>query len=298
MTNHNQDTFILRLDFFPQVKMLSREQRGDLLTAIFAYSAGEELPDMDDVTRMCFGFIKTSLDANAERYQAKCAKNRENGSRGGRPAGKATASIENRTDFGETERIQKKANGFSENPVDTDLDSESDIDFDSESLSLRDTGATATPPAPTEEERENFFKIFFFKKFRNPQAEVERFIAHYQATGWTRKGEKIVDRAALAQAWAEEKGEGPRLFPVPFVQCWAEIHEALADKAGCQVMFRDLAAVTLTADRQLIVMTRSRGGELGEFIGQNMDVARPIFRKFFPHYVLRYAIPRQTQASV
>ena len=57
-----QDTFILRLDFYPQVKMLSREQRGDLLTAIFAYSAGEELPELDAVTAMCFGFIRIYID--------------------------------------------------------------------------------------------------------------------------------------------------------------------------------------------------------------------------------------------
>ncbi len=59
---NTQDTFILRLDFYPQIKMLNKEQRGDLLTAIFAYSAGEELPPMDQVTQMCFGFIRIYIE--------------------------------------------------------------------------------------------------------------------------------------------------------------------------------------------------------------------------------------------
>lgn len=128
-----QDTFILRQDFYPQIKMLNKEQRGDLLTAIFAYSAGEELPEMDQVTQMCFGFIKASLDANAERYQARCAKNRENGSRGGRPTTKPNGSEEKRMVSKKNERDSDKPNGYSENPIDLD----SDLDLDSESLCER-----------------------------------------------------------------------------------------------------------------------------------------------------------------
>lgn len=32
--NAGKGTFILRCDFYPQVQLLSREQRGDLLTAL------------------------------------------------------------------------------------------------------------------------------------------------------------------------------------------------------------------------------------------------------------------------
>ena len=121
MAKQKIDTFILRNDFFPQIKLLGREQRGDLLTAIFAYSTGEELPEMDQVTQMCFGFIKASLDANSEKYQARCDKNRENGSR------RANDSENNRTVSEESERfseepngntvVDEKPNAESENPI-------------------------------------------------------------------------------------------------------------------------------------------------------------------------------------
>ena len=48
-----------------------------------------------------------------------------------------------------------------------------------ESLSSRARAAEA--------ERETFFEIFFFKNFQNPDYEVERFCANYEASGWIRK---------------------------------------------------------------------------------------------------------------
>lgn len=215
---NTQDTFILRLDFFPQVKMLSLEQRGQLLTAIFAYSAGEELPDMDQVTRMCFGFIKASLDANAEKYQAKCAKNRENGSRGGRPAGKPNASSDNRTLSKKSDRLNEKANGFSENPI--DIDSDSDSESDSESLSLRDTAAGAR-------EREEFLKILFFEKqILRPQVELDRFMNHYAKCGWVdAHGNAIRNQAAALRVWSPAKDA--EKCPKRICDIWAEAYAAV-----------------------------------------------------------------------
>ena len=117
------DTFILRNDFFPQIRMLTREQRGDLLTAVFAHATGEQLPEMDQVTELCFGFIRASMDANTERYRQRCQTNRENGSRGGRPVRNANAAEENRSVCARTERIAEKpakAGGFSREPDDED----------------------------------------------------------------------------------------------------------------------------------------------------------------------------------
>ena len=121
----DKGTFILRSDFYPQVQLLTREQRGDLLTAIFAYTSDEDLPTMDGVTTMCFEFIKASIDFYAVRYDAQCKKNRENGRKGGRPK-KAAGNDENQPDHGETGRFEEnqteseKTDRFSEQPTGTD----------------------------------------------------------------------------------------------------------------------------------------------------------------------------------
>lgn len=90
--------FILYQDSWPLVKRLTDEQRGVLLYAVFAYDAGEELPEMDGMTELVFLEIKGKLDKNAEAYEAVVERNRENGKSGGRP------------------QKPKKPSGLSENP--------------------------------------------------------------------------------------------------------------------------------------------------------------------------------------
>lgn len=159
MARQNKDTFLLRHDFFPQIKMLAMEQRGRLLTAIYAHATEEELPEMDELTTLCFGFIRASLDANAKKYYAECEQNRENGRKGGRPK-KADGFEENRTVFSESGGFSSKPAGNRENPIESVSDSDIDSESDSVSVSESET---------REEEREKFFEIFFFRNFRNPQ---------------------------------------------------------------------------------------------------------------------------------
>lgn len=64
----------------------------------------------------------------------------------------------------------------------------------------------------TEEERERFLEIFTFElNFQEPQQEVERFVAHYDASGWCRKDSTIPvkNKEALARMW-KPKNEGAR----------------------------------------------------------------------------------------
>lgn len=97
-----KNSFVMYTDYMEQVSMLSREQRGDLFTAIMAYASNTELPDMDGVTMMAFCFIRSQMDRDRSKYQETIEKRREAGKQGGRP--KANGSDEK----------AKKANGFSE----------------------------------------------------------------------------------------------------------------------------------------------------------------------------------------
>lgn len=97
-----KNSFVMYTDYMEQVSMLSREQRGDLFTAIMAYASNTGLPNMDDVTMMAFCFIRSQMDRDRSKYQETIEKRREAGKQGGRP--KANGSDEK----------TKKANGFSE----------------------------------------------------------------------------------------------------------------------------------------------------------------------------------------
>lgn len=80
-----RESFILYASWWEHIQLLSDQQRGHLLTAIYAHAMGQELPPMDGITAMAFSFIRAQLDRDAEAYAEKCKTNRLNGAKGGRP---------------------------------------------------------------------------------------------------------------------------------------------------------------------------------------------------------------------
>ena len=144
MKHGEKKSFILYGDFFKLFGLLSLEDRGRLITAIFNYeNAGAEDDSLPDVAKMAFVCIKNTLDRDRAAYEEKCEKNAENGKKGGRP--RKTDKKESTDEGGEffsekTERFfqkPKKAdndsdNGSgSENEIDTDTDSGADSGTDS-----------------------------------------------------------------------------------------------------------------------------------------------------------------------
>lgn len=72
-----KDSFVLYTEYIEQIELLSMEQRGILLTAIFAYVSDAELPDMDGITKMAFAFIKSRIDKDTEKYAKTIEKRKE-----------------------------------------------------------------------------------------------------------------------------------------------------------------------------------------------------------------------------
>lgn len=111
-----RNSFVLYSDYLPQIELLSMEQRGYLLTAVMRYSAGLDIPELDTVTAMAFGFIKSQIDIDKEKYNKAIETRRENGKLGGRPRLKAESDndADQEKNNGSSEK-PKKPDGFSEN---------------------------------------------------------------------------------------------------------------------------------------------------------------------------------------
>ena len=91
-------SFLMYLDYEEHFKLMTDEQLGQLLRAIMKYEKTRQVPQLDGMVKMAFSFIKAQLDRDREKYEEKCAKNKENGKRGGRPK-------KNQTDIEKTERF-------------------------------------------------------------------------------------------------------------------------------------------------------------------------------------------------
>jgi len=85
MTNPNKiKSFILYQEYKKNISLLSQNQKGDLLDAIFSYNEGIEIK-LDPIVEMAFSFIKSDLERNKIKYQNIIDRNKINGANGGRP---------------------------------------------------------------------------------------------------------------------------------------------------------------------------------------------------------------------
>ena len=97
-------------------KWLSPEQIGRLMVALFEYEEGVD-PEIDPDIGMAFDFMSLQAKIDREKYEDKCRKNRENGSKGGAPKGNQNAR-----------KQPKQPNAKKNNPNDNDDDNDNDND--------------------------------------------------------------------------------------------------------------------------------------------------------------------------
>lgn len=113
-----KNSFVLYSEYKEQFSLLSNEEAGKLIMAIFEYTESGNVPDLDGMALMAFSFIKKQLDRDSEKYEKTVEKRREAGRSGGRP--KANGSDEE----------AKKANGFSEKQTKAKKPDNEDEDVD------------------------------------------------------------------------------------------------------------------------------------------------------------------------
>lgn len=97
-----KDTFLMCKDWEKHMALLTMEQRGQLLTAIFAYQARGELPQGDPMVQLTFSFMRSFFEESEARYDARVQANQQNGAKGGRP--RKGDNPENPLGFSETQK--------------------------------------------------------------------------------------------------------------------------------------------------------------------------------------------------
>ena len=100
-----KNSFLLYLEHEELINQLTNEQAGELIKGIFEYARTGDTPNLNPLENLVFISIRQDLDRNAEKYEEKRIKMRENGKKGGRP----------RKDIKDTEQEnQKNQKVFSE----------------------------------------------------------------------------------------------------------------------------------------------------------------------------------------
>ncbi|MCD7947855.1 MAG: DUF6291 domain-containing protein [Oscillospiraceae bacterium] len=84
--SEEKKSFILYCTWEEQIELLDMTQRGELLTALFAYeNRGECYDGGDKLIMMAFRAMRVAMDENRAKWEARAQRSRENGALGGRP---------------------------------------------------------------------------------------------------------------------------------------------------------------------------------------------------------------------
>lgn len=139
-------SFILYLDYKMHFDLLTNEQKGILINALFEFAENGEVQKFEDkVVEMAFSFISIQMKRDKEKYDEVCERRREAGKLGGRP--KKPNGLDEKA---------KKPNGFLEKQTkakkpDTDNDTDNDTDTDND---IKRTGKPS--PAPPKSVKKKF----------------------------------------------------------------------------------------------------------------------------------------------
>lgn len=79
---NKQPGFIVYGEFEEQISMLTDEEAGQLLKALFCYFNTGEVVELTPMANMVFSFMRRRIDMQAEKYDTICKKRAEAGKKG------------------------------------------------------------------------------------------------------------------------------------------------------------------------------------------------------------------------
>jgi uncharacterized phage protein (TIGR02220 family) len=104
--------FIMYPDYRAAFKALPGDDAKALIDALYEFSETGKIVELPPSAQMAFILMSGQIKRDQDKYRAKCEKNRENGTKGGRP--KKESTDEKANGFCENHSENEKANGFCE----------------------------------------------------------------------------------------------------------------------------------------------------------------------------------------
>ena len=136
MANQKQSdvAFLMMKQWGAQLALLSIEQRGILLTAIYDYQCGgKEFETDDPMLQMMWATVKQGFDYNNKKYEEMCRKNKEN----------IQKRWQNTTVYDRTVSYTKHTDIDIDKEKDIDIETDNDIEIETEKETEEENEDTA-----------------------------------------------------------------------------------------------------------------------------------------------------------
>lgn len=180
--------------YLDTMEALNDAECGRLFRALLEYSATGAAPELRGNERFVFPGMRSQIDRDIEKYKAKCARNRENGEKGG---GHSPPNAPERPRTPPKDKDKEK---------DKEKDKDKDISFPPNGVK-----ENARAHHPTVEE------VAAYCRERGNSVDAERFVDFYASKGWKVGNQPMKDWKACVRTWErrEDKPKQTSRFATP-----------------------------------------------------------------------------------
>lgn len=211
-------SFLFYHDWIDYLNMIPDKKLAfDVLKALVNFDRDEKAAEFNDpAANMAFSFMKKQIERDTRKYEEKCKHNRENGSKGGRPAKQENHSVNL-----ETERFSEKATETEQlfsKPKKADNDPDLDPEPDNEHDNILPLKAPSGGASGGEAES-NVNKTSPFERFWEAYPRKEKKPDAQRAFDRLNPSPVLVEQMLAAIQWQSEghqwQRDGGRYIPLP-----------------------------------------------------------------------------------
>ena len=180
----------LYASYLESLSPFTDEECGRLVRAMLNYAATEDVPQFDGNERFIWPSLQAQIDRDIETYQAKCSRNRANGSKGGRPH-------KNPAVIPETERFLEKP----KKPKEKEKEKEQEKENEQEQENI---GADK-PPIRSRFSSPTVDQVKAYCTEKGYTVDADRFVDYYTSNGWRVGKNPMKDWKAAVRNWNGKK---------------------------------------------------------------------------------------------
>ena len=188
MSEKGKPGVMLYFDFWHGLKKLGADDKGRLVDGIVEYSETGSEPTFDGTLAIVWDLAKLRVDADSERYSARCERQRENAMKRWNKSNDATAC---HGMSGNADNTNDAKYNTTTNPTsNTNIDSKAD----------KPPRTRFSPPSIEE--------VAEYCRERRNAVDSQRFVDYYSANGWMIGKNKMKDWKAAVRTWERSDKNG------------------------------------------------------------------------------------------
>ncbi len=211
MEAERKKAFLMYCDYKQHLELLSDEERGKLFIALFDYAESKKTPQLSGMAAMAFSFIKAQMDRDNVKYEERCAINRENGAKGGRP--RKSQESEQQEENPTKPKITERFSGKPKKP-DTDNDTENETDNGTGNDTNHAGGSQSRSSVKVDSHSDELFNTFW-EAYPNKKAKQSALKAWKKVKPNAALFEKIMKAIELQKRGEDWQRESGRFIPHP-----------------------------------------------------------------------------------